>query len=338
MKSVSIFAMPKDLPEEDRLERRRMVLRLGLAWLIMMQVMMFAAPGYFKHRYVGTDIQESLEVALVFLNWVGLLLTVPILLYCAMPIWKGLFGADRDFSHRHGMINMNLPVALGIIVAFIPSVHTTLYHHGEVYYDSIAMFIAFLLTARYLEYIAVQSSYISNDSALLDKINQYRSLDTAHSDRYAFYFVILQIVLAVISGLVWYFYIDQSHALAVTVSLFVMSCPCAMAMSVPTAYAAARTILLNHRQDTEIDLEFSESVLARTRKTARFCLNVSIVFHLLMAPFAMIGIVSPWLAAIIMFVSSLWVGLMGLRLYKRFRKELEVIQLRVSNDERLTVA
>src|SRR5699024_741004 len=162
--------------------------------------------------------------------WVGLLLTVPILLYCAMPIWKGLFGADRDFSHRHGMINMNLPVALGIIVAFIPSVHTTLYHHGEVYYDSIAMFIAFLLTARYLEYIAVQSSYISNDSALLDKINQYRSLDTAHSDRYAFYFVILQIVLAVISGLVWYFYIDQSHALAVTVSLFVMSCPCAMAM------------------------------------------------------------------------------------------------------------
>ena len=338
MKSVSIFAMPKDLPEEDRLERRRMVLRLGLAWLIMMQVMMFAAPGYFKHRYVGTDIQESLEVALVFLNWVGLLLTVPILLYCAMPIWKGLFGADRDFSHRHGMINMNLPVTLGIIVAFIPSVHTTLYHHGEVYYDSIAMFIAFLLTARYLEYIAVQSSYISNDSALLDKINQYRSLDTAHSDRYAFYFVILQIVLAVISGLVWYFYIDQSHALAVTVSLFVMSCPCAMAMSVPTAYAAARTILLNHRQDTEIDLEFSESVLARTRKTARFCLNVSIVFHLLMAPLAMIGIVSPWLAAIIMFVSSLWVGLMGLRLYKRFRKELEVIQLRLSNDERLTVA
>ena len=71
--------MPKDLPEEDRLERRRMVLRLGLAWLIMMQVMMFAAPGYFKHRYIGTDIQESLDVAFVFLNWVGLLWTVPVL-------------------------------------------------------------------------------------------------------------------------------------------------------------------------------------------------------------------------------------------------------------------
>lgn len=325
MKSVSIFSIPKELPEEDRLERRRMVLRLGLAWLIMMQVMMFAAPGYFKHRYVGTDTQESLDIALVFLNWVGLLLTVPVLLYCAMPIWKGLFGVDRDFVHRHGFINMNLPVALGIVVAFIPSVYTTIYHHGEVYYDSITMFIAFLLTARYLEYIAVQSSYRANDSVLLEKIIQYRNEDTEHADKYAFYFVMLQITLAVISGLVWYLFIDESHALAVTVSLFVMSCPCAMAMAVPTSYAAARTILLNQQQGTEVDLDFTESVLVSTRKTARFCLNASIIFHLLMTPFAMIGIVSPWLAAIIMFVSSLWVGLIALRLYKRFRKEFEAI-------------
>ena len=336
MKSVSIFAIPKDLPEEDRLERRRMVLRLGMAWLIMMQVMMFAAPGYFKHQYVGTDIEESLGVALILLNWIGLLLTIPVLLYCAMPIWKGLFAADRDFAHRHGMINMNLPVALGIVVAFIPSVYTTIYHQGEVYYDSIVMFVAFLLTARYLEYVAVQSSYIANDSAILDKINDFRNEDTAHADKYAFYFVVLQIALAVISGLVWYLYIDQSHALAVTVSLFVMSCPCAMAMSVPTAYAAARTVLLNHRQETAVDLEFTESLLTRTRKTARLCLNVSIVFHLLMAPLAMVGLVSPWLAAIIMFVSSLWVGFMGLRLYRRFRREFDAAYVQSSNDESLT--
>lgn len=336
MKSVSIFAIPKDLPEEDRLERRRMVLRLGLSWLIMMQVMMFAAPGYFKHKYMGTDIQESLEVALVLLNWIGLFLTIPVLLYCATPIWKGLFGVDRDFSHRHGFINMNLPVALGIVVAFIPSVHTTIYHHGEVYYDSIVMFIAFLLTARYLEYVAVQSSFITNDNVILQQINEFRTTDVEHSDRYAFYFVSLQIILAIASGLVWYFFIDRSHALAVTVSLFVMSCPCAMAMSVPTVYAAARTILLNQHQKEQFDMTFATWVLSRTRATARFCLNISIVFHLLMTPLAMFGLVSPWLAAIIMFVSSIWVGLMGLRLYKRFRKELNTIQLRTSEDDSLS--
>lgn len=323
MKAVSIFAIPKDLPENERLERRRMVVRLGLSWLIMMQVMMFAAPGYFKHQYMGTDIQESLEIALVLLNWIGLLLTIPVLFYCAVPIWKGLFAADRDFDHRHSMVNMNLPVALGIVVAFIPSVHTTIYHHGEVYYDSIVMFIAFLLTARYLEYIAVQSSYIGGEHSILDKIKRFRDEDMSHADRYAFYFVMMQIALAVVSGLIWYFYIDPAHALAVTVSLFVMSCPCAMAMSVPSCYAAARTVLLNAGANSQIDESFAESILQRTRSTARFCLNISIVFHLLMTPLAMIGLVSPWLAAIIMFVSSMWVGFMGWRLYKRFRRELE---------------
>ncbi|WP_432784756.1 hypothetical protein AAEX37_01678 [Oligella sp. MSHR50489EDL] len=323
MKAVSIFAIPKDLPEHERLERRRMVVRLGLSWLIMMQVMMFAAPGYFKHQYMGTDIQESLEIALVLLNWIGLLLTIPVLFYCAVPIWKGLFAADRDFDHRHSMVNMNLPVALGIVVAFIPSVHTTIYHHGEVYYDSIVMFIAFLLTARYLEYTAVQSSYIGGEHSILDKIKRFRDEDMSHADRYAFYFVMMQIALAVVSGLIWYFYIDPAHALAVTVSLFVMSCPCAMAMSVPSCYAAARTVLLNAGANSQIDESFAESILQRTRNTARFCLNISIVFHLLMTLLAMIGLVSPWLAAIIMFVSSMWVGFMGWRLYKRFRRELE---------------
>lgn len=336
MKPVSIFAIPKDLPEEERLERRRMVVRLGLSWLIMMQVMMFAAPGYFKHQYIGTDIQESLEVALVLLNWIGLLLTIPVLFYCAVPIWKGLFAVDRDFDHRHSMVNMNLPVALGIAVAFFPSVHTTIYHHGEVYYDSIVMFIAFLLTARYLEYIAVQSSYISGDHRILDRVNDYRNTDMAHADKYAFYFVVVQIALAVVSGLIWYFFIDSSHALAVTVSLFVMSCPCAMAMSVPSMYAAARTILLNAGDDSQIDAAFAESILQRTRKMARFCLNVSIVFHLLMAPLSMVGLVSPWLAAIIMFVSSMWVGLMGWRLYKRFRRELEARASQLTNSDNLT--
>ncbi len=323
MKAVSIFAIPKDLPAAERLERRRMVVRLGLSWLIMMQVMMFAAPGYFKHQYMGTDIQESLEVALVLLNWIGLLLTIPVLFYCAVPIWKGLFAADSEFAHRHSMVNMNLPVALGIAVAFFPSVHTTIYHQGEVYYDSIVMFIAFLLTARYIEYIAVQSSYIAGEHHVLDRIKQCRDEDMAHADRYAFYFVMIQIALAVVSGLVWYFYIDPAHALAVTVSLFVMSCPCAMAMSVPSCYAAARTVLINAAAASQVDEALLESILQRTRHTARFCLTVSIVFHLLMTPLAMIGLVSPWLAAIIMFISSMWVGLMGWRLYKRFRSEPE---------------
>ncbi|CAM5198970.1 hypothetical protein OURE66S_00618 [Oligella ureolytica] len=57
-----------------------------------------------------------------------------------------------------------------------------------------------------------------------------------------------------------------------------------------------------------------------------------------MVPFAMIGIVSPWLAAIIMFVSSLWVGFMGVRLFKRFRREFEATYALSTNAKSLTTA
>lgn len=329
--STSIFAIPKNLPAPERLERRRMVLRLGLAWLLMMQIMMFAAPGYFKHRYVGTSVQESLDVALVVLNWAGLMLCIPVMLYCAVPIWRGLFFADpgaihADAAHRSSLINVNLPVALGIVVSFIPSVYTTLYHRGEVYYDSIAMFVAFLLSARYLEYIAVQSSYVTGSHQVIDKIKAYRLDDVRLGDRLSFYFVLIQVVLALGSGLVWYFWIDAEHALPVMVSLFVMSCPCALAMSVPTAYAAARTALIHDGTQRAASSEVTDDILGQTRRLARRCLYASLWWHLLMTPLAMIGLVSPWLAAIIMFVSSLWVALMGWRSYKSYRLQLITAQ------------
>ena len=46
---------------------------------------------------------------------------------------------------------MDVPVAFAIAVAFAASVWATISGAGEVYYDSIAMFVFLLLTARYLQ-------------------------------------------------------------------------------------------------------------------------------------------------------------------------------------------
>jgi len=43
---------------------------------------------------------------------------------------------------------MDVPVVLGLSAAFIGSLHATVTGQGEVYFDSIAMFIFFLLLAR----------------------------------------------------------------------------------------------------------------------------------------------------------------------------------------------
>jgi Cu2+-exporting ATPase len=48
-------------------------------------------------------------------------------------------------------MGMDLPVALGIAVAFAASAWSTLSGHGEVYFDSVSMFVFLLLCGRYLE-------------------------------------------------------------------------------------------------------------------------------------------------------------------------------------------
>jgi hypothetical protein len=53
---------------------------------------------------------------------------------------------------------MDVPVALGVGAAFAASVWATLIAAGEVYFDSVTMFVFFLLTGRYLEMMARQKA------------------------------------------------------------------------------------------------------------------------------------------------------------------------------------
>jgi len=49
------------------------------------------------------------------------------------------------------MLGMDVPVALGVGTAFVASVYSTFSGEGEVYYDSVTMFIFLLLAGRFLE-------------------------------------------------------------------------------------------------------------------------------------------------------------------------------------------
>src|SRR3546814_17002404 len=101
------------------------------------------------------------------------------------------------------------------------------------------MFVAFLLTARYLELCASQAVDTSRAHRFLE---QFRVAVSVRANQLAFWFVVVQIALAFIVGAIWYVYAPQ-HAVAVMVALLVMSCTCAMALSVPTAVSAAHASL-----------------------------------------------------------------------------------------------
>ncbi|NYT66445.1 hypothetical protein H0A58_10775 [Alcaligenaceae bacterium] len=304
MRNFSIFSTPDGLSDDSRLKRRRMLARLGLAWLAMMQVMMFALPGYLRSDSASVDSLRALDSAILLMNWLGFALTVPVMLYCAAPVWSGAYS-----SLRRGVVGMDVPVALGIIVAFIPSVYTTLTGSGEVYFESVTMFVAFLLTARYLELCARQSMGINASHDVIERLREGLS---ARADTVAFWFVVVQLALAFIVGGWWYVY-QPEHAVGVMVALLVMSCPCAMAMAVPTAMAAAHASLSVCPDATETDVMH---LVQAASHVSRQNLYGSVAWHLLMTPLAAIGLVAPWVAAITMLLSSLLVAANSWRLFR----------------------
>lgn len=127
-------------------ERRSLLIRLGLAMLGMMQVMMYAWPVYLHSGDIPADQTRLMQ-------WASLVLTAPVVLISAGPIFRN---AWQQVRRAH--VGMDVPVALGIGAAFIASVLATVRGHGETYFDSVTMFVAFLLAARYLELRARQSA------------------------------------------------------------------------------------------------------------------------------------------------------------------------------------
>jgi Cu2+-exporting ATPase len=139
--------------EEGRLaliekgERRSAVWRLFVAGFGMMQVMMYAVPVYLADEgSMSADIEQ-------LMRWASLVLTLPVMVYSAAPFFSG---ALRDL--RMARLGMDVPVAIGIAVAFIASVWATVNASGAVYFDSVTMFVFLLLAGRYLELLARQSA------------------------------------------------------------------------------------------------------------------------------------------------------------------------------------
>jgi Cu2+-exporting ATPase len=139
------------LPANDAFARelrqaqaRKALWRMMVAGVCMMQVMMYAYPAYVAKP---GDLSAEMEQLLRWASWV---LTLPVMLFSCGPFFSS---AWRDLSRRQ--VSMDLPVALGMLITFVVSTIGTFEPQGlmgrQVYFDSLTMFVFFLLTGRYLE-------------------------------------------------------------------------------------------------------------------------------------------------------------------------------------------
>lgn len=128
-------------------ERRMQIRRLAVAGLFGMQVMMVSISLY---SGAWSGMEKNFET---LFRWLSLGLTLPVLFYSAITFFRSAW-----YDLRNRRVGMDVPVSLAIGIAFIASAIATIRGQGEIYFDSVVMFVFLLLVSRYFEWMARQRS------------------------------------------------------------------------------------------------------------------------------------------------------------------------------------
>ncbi len=137
----------------EKSERRVAIKRIGIAGLGMMQTMMFVYALYAGGNHgVNEQIAQYLRLA-------GMLLTTPVLVYSGAPFF---IAALNDLRQRR--LGMDVPVSIALLLAFGASVVNTLRGSGQIYYDSVTMFIFLLSLGRFAEMTVRQRSLSASEA------------------------------------------------------------------------------------------------------------------------------------------------------------------------------
>ena len=131
--------------------KRKNLQRLLFATIIGMLPMHFALASWFMG---GPNEQGELEDWEILGRWTSMFVTLTILVY---PAQEFFYGVWSDIRRR--VIGMDVPIVIGLSSVFLQSAYSTVVGSGEVYFESIAMFVLFILISRRLEHQArIQAS------------------------------------------------------------------------------------------------------------------------------------------------------------------------------------
>lgn len=121
-------------------ERNRQLKKIAVAGFGMMFIMTLAVPLYSpENMAVAPHIQR-------FFLMISMLIATVVFFYSGQGFVNN---AIRDLKNRH--LGMDVPVALSISLAYFVSIYLSFKQQGHVYFDSMTMFIFFLLLGRYVE-------------------------------------------------------------------------------------------------------------------------------------------------------------------------------------------
>jgi Cu2+-exporting ATPase len=144
--NIGYYAHPFDPTQRESLnkeQKQRSLQRIIFALILGMAVMQSAIGGYF---YGDPNNQGEYPLWFRISRWINVVSTFLILAYPGQLFFRS---AWRDLKNRS--LGMDVPVVIGLSVAWLGSLYSTIRGEGDVYFESIAMFVIFLLIARYIE-------------------------------------------------------------------------------------------------------------------------------------------------------------------------------------------
>lgn len=145
---------------------RQLIYKLGVAGFAFGNVMFLSFPEYFEKQEFWLDQYKHL------FRWMMFAFALPVVFYAAqdyfISAYKGL---------RSKILNIDVPIALGIIVLFLRSTFDIFYNHGSGFFDSLTGLVFFLLIGKffqqktyyYLSFERDYKSYFPIAVTLLDK-------------------------------------------------------------------------------------------------------------------------------------------------------------------------
>ena len=116
---------------------RSLTYKLGLAFFCFGNIMLLSFPEYFEVKEYWLDSYRP------FFRWLIFALSLPSFLYSASGYYVSAYK-----SIKSKMLNIDIPIALGLIVMFVRSTFDILMNYGSGFFDSLTGLIFFMLLGK----------------------------------------------------------------------------------------------------------------------------------------------------------------------------------------------
>ena len=144
---------------------RTLTYKLGVAFFCFGNVMLLSFPEYFEVKEYWLDQYRG------FFRWLIFALAMPSFLYSASGYYVSAYK-----SIRSKMLNIDIPIALGIIVMFVRSAFDIVMDYGSGFFDSLTGLIFFMLLGKMFQiktysFLSFERDFKSYFPIAITKIN-----------------------------------------------------------------------------------------------------------------------------------------------------------------------